>query len=71
MTYRRYSLHITYTNGATEDFDCTNYRRKDGVYEIYYSDSERLVMDYARPDFELPVVNVRSLFKEDIPEEDR
>ena len=71
MTYRRYSLEFTYTNGDSEHFDSTNYQRKDGVYEIYYSDSDKIVMGYARPDFEIPVVNVRRLFKEDIHPDDR
>ena len=71
MTYKRYSLQFTFMNGDLENYECTDYRRKDGVDEIYYSPGQRVVMDYARPDFEIPVVNVKHLMKDDIHPDDR
>lgn len=71
MICKRYSLDFTFMDGKSEHFDCTAYRRKDGVYEIYYSQSEKVVMDFAKPDFEIPVVNVKMLFKDDVPVDER
>jgi len=71
MIYKRYSLNFVFMDGREESFDCTDYRRVDGVYELYYSESDRLVMNFARPDFEIPARNVRWLFKEDIPQDRR